>query len=359
MRRPPNHALVALLAVLAPALHAQAGTAPRWYRGNTHVHTTESDGNASPMDVARWYRDHGYAFVVITDHERVTDVAPLDSALGAPDRFLVMRGEEVTQQVADATRPGNPRQAHVVAIGVTRPVLPLGTKGIATGTTIAATYARNLAAVRAAGGLPQVNHPNFKWSVGPDDMSALPDSTLFEVWNSEPRINNRGGDDGAGHVSLSTDALWDTLLTRGRLLYGVASDDAHKFRPEQLEDFEATRPGGGWVMVRADTLTPDAIIAALRAGDFYATTGVTLADYRADARSITLRVAPPESPRDDRRYRTEFIGRGGRVLRVVAGREARYDVRGDEGYVRARITDSNGRCAWTQPIRMTRGAGNR
>jgi hypothetical protein len=341
-----------LIAVLATPLQAQP--AARWYRGNTHVHTTESDGNGMPAEVAQWYHDHGYDFVVITDHEKITDVAPLQARLGDGGRFLVMQGQEVTQQVADAAHPQGRRQAHVSAVGVGRVVLPLGEKGIAHDVSIAATYARNLPAVRAAGGVPIVNHPNFRWSVGLADMAALPDSTLFEVWNSQPHINNLGGGDGAGHVALSTEALWDSLLTRGTLLFGVASDDAHKFRPEQLRELGLTRPGGGWVMVRADTLTPAAIQAALRAGHFYASTGVSLAEYAVSPRAIRLRVARPTGGYNDDRYHTRFIGRGGRVLAEVDGEEASYTVRGDEGYVRAVVTDSNGRRAWTQPVMVGR-----
>jgi hypothetical protein len=345
---PALRPLLALLLLGATHLGAQE-PAPRWYRGNTHVHTRESDGNRPPEEVARWYRDHGYHFLVVTDHERITDPAPLNAQLGKPGAFLVIAGQEITQQVADASHPLGIRQAHVTAIGASRVVPPLGERNVAQGTTVAATYAHHLAAVRAAGGVAQVNHPNFRWSIRPADMAALPDSTLFELWNAQPRINNLGGDDGSGRVALSTEALWDTLLTRGRLLYAVGSDDAHNFAA--LDDAETTRPGGAWVMVRADTLTPEAIVGALRAGRFYATTGLLLADVAADARALRVEVAAPANPRDDRRYRTRFVGRGGRTLAEVAGRSARYAIRGDEGYVRAVVTDSDGRRAWTQPIR--------
>lgn len=350
-----------LAALIGVRLGAQASAPPRagagghWYRGNTHVHSTESDGNASPADVVRWYRDHGYQFVVLTDHERVTDAAPLEAQFGAAGSFLVIPGEEVTQQIADTRPVGGNRQAHLVAIGVNRAVTPLGVKGVVSGTSMADSYARNIAEIRAAGGVAQVNHPNFRWSVTPDDLRGVPDSTLFEVWNAQPHINNLGGDDGSGRVALSTDALWDTVLTRGTLLYGVASDDAHAFRQAQLEDPDATHPGGGWIMVRADSLTPPAILAALRSGDFYATTGIMLAEYAATARDVTLRVAFPKDARDDRRFRTRFIGRGGRLLAERAGSSARYVIRGDEGYVRAVITDSNGRRAWTQPLLVRAG----
>lgn len=264
-------------------------------------------------------------------------------------RFILIPGQEITQQVVDSARLSIPRQAHVGAIGIRHPILPLGRRGLASGVTIAATYDRNIAEVQAAGGLAQVNHPNFRWSVGPNDMARLPDSTLFELWNAQPRINNLGGSDFSGNTSLSTEALWDTLLTRGKLLFGVASDDAHKFLPAQLEDPEATRPGGGWVMVRAESLTPESIIAALRAGDFYASTGIVLDDLEVRTTEISLRIARTDA-RDDRRFSTKFIGRGGRVLAIKFGTTARYLIRGDEGYVRAAISDSNGSRAWTQPV---------
>jgi hypothetical protein len=41
---------------------------PRWWKGNTHSHSWWSDGDAPPEVVAAWYRDHGYNFLVISDH---------------------------------------------------------------------------------------------------------------------------------------------------------------------------------------------------------------------------------------------------------------------------------------------------
>ena len=67
--------LVALLALLASAMIARRvsdaaldGVAPRWWKGNTHTHTLWSDGDAAPEQVASWYQDNGYDFLVFTDH---------------------------------------------------------------------------------------------------------------------------------------------------------------------------------------------------------------------------------------------------------------------------------------------------
>lgn len=101
------------------------------------------------------------------------------------------------------------------------------------------------------GGVPQINHPNWRWSVRVGDMIDPPDSTLFEVWNGHPAINNLGGRDGTGASAPSTEVLWDSLLTRGMLLWAVGSDDSHYLRTEKRDDPEAPGPGQAWGMVQA------------------------------------------------------------------------------------------------------------
>ena len=344
------------LALLVPALTFAAadatGQTGKWFRGNTHTHTIRSDGDSPPDSVARWYRDHGYQFLFITDHETLTDPAPLNARYGKPGAFLLIQGQEVTQRVTDSAHADGRRQAHVNALGLSAVVVPQGTKGVATGITMAEGYARNIAAIRAAGGIAQVNHPNYRWSVRLDDVLALPDSTLFEIANAHTGVNNLGSADADGRHVPSTEALWDSLLSRGKLLFAVGDDDAHSFKPGDADDGELTRPGRSWIMVRAETLTAPAILAAIRRGDFYASTGVALRELSMSTRAI--RLSMERAGTDDRRFTTEFVGRGGRVLSTVRGMTADYAVRGDEGYVRARVTDSNGRRAWTQAVMVRR-----
>lgn len=313
----------------------------RWYRGNTHTHTLNSDGRASPYAVARWYREHGYQFVVITDHEHLTDVDTLNAYHAVEGEFLVMRGQEVTQRLSDG------RQAHVNAINSTRIVHPIGGPDgsiIARGVPMAQTYVRNIAEVRAAGGIAQVNHPNYRWSVQPADLHDVPDGTLLEIWNGIPSVNNLGGTDDAGRVSISTEALWDSLLTRGQIIWAVGSDDSHDFH--QLDDIERAVPGQAWVMVRASSLSPESITAALSGGDFYASTGIVLDEYSASGTEISISL----EQNADARYMTRFIGAGGRVLAEVPGSKPRYRFQGKAGYVRASIVDSTGKRGWTQPV---------
>jgi hypothetical protein len=307
-----------------------------------------SDGDV-PLDaVVRWFRERGYHFTFITDHEYFTDVAPMNALFGGANRFLVIAGQEVTQRVADLGHPAGVRQAHVNALGTTRLVPTLGERNIADGMSVAESYARNGAAIRAAGGIMQVNHPNFIWSVPLADMMDLPDSTIFEVWNGHPIVYNLGGTDSTGQVMLSTEARWDSVLSRGKLLFGVADDDSHSYKPQDAENPDMARPGRGWIWVRADTLSPEAILRAMRRGDFYASTGIILRDLQVDRAQYALEILPSL----DRRYLTEFIGQGGKVLARSTTLRSSYRITGNEGYVRARITDSSGRMAWTQPLRI-------
>src|SRR5207344_403165 len=75
-----------------------AAPAGRWYKGNTHTHTLNSDGDSTPDDVVRWYREHGYQFLVLTDHNVLTSVDGLNAVHGADEKFLVIKGEEVTDR---------------------------------------------------------------------------------------------------------------------------------------------------------------------------------------------------------------------------------------------------------------------
>src|SRR5687767_3878022 len=77
-----------------------APAAGRWYKGNTHTHTLNSDGDSTPDEVVTWYREHGYQFLVLTDHNYMTGVTGLNAVHGAPDKFIVIQGEEVTTRVA-------------------------------------------------------------------------------------------------------------------------------------------------------------------------------------------------------------------------------------------------------------------
>ena len=310
--------------------HAARQSATRWYKGNTHTHTLNSDGDSSPDEVARWYREHGYRFLFLTDHNFLTSVDGLNALMGADERFLIIRGEEVTDRFG-----GKP--LHINGLDVKRLVSPQG------GASVVETLQRNVDAIRAADGVPHINHPNFGWAVTADELARLRNTKLFEVFNGHPMVNNLGG---GGVPGL--EAAWDTILSRGVLLYGIAVDDAHHFK--RPWDPMASRPGQAWIVVRAARLGAAELLEAIERGDFYASTGVELSDYQATPARITIAIKETAFAK----YRVLFIGRGGRVLKEVTTSPATYDITGSEGYVRAKVIDSNGHLAWTQPVLTAR-----
>lgn len=319
--------LVAALEFGASTLEARVATQAqtRWFKGNTHTHTINSDGDTAPDDVVRWYREHGYQFLVLSDHNFLTSVDGLNALFGADQRFLVIPGEEVTDRFET-------KSIHINGLNVDTLVMPQG------GGSVLETVQRNVDAIRAANGVPHVNHPNFGWSISAAELAQVKNNKLFEIFNGHPMVNNVGGGGSAG-----LEQMWDTILSRGILLYGIAVDDAHHFK--QPWDADASKPGQGWIYVRAERLDASAILDAMERGDFYASTGVELTDYQVSPARMTITIRQ----RAFEKYRVQFIGRGGRVLREVTSSPATYDIRGDEGYVRAKIYDSNGRVAWTQP----------
>lgn len=327
-----NHTVSAILILVAlgPLLHlfpqATSGKKLQWYKGNLHTHTTNSDGDSSPEDVVKWYKSHGYHFLAITDHEHITAVDGLNAEFGKDGGFLVIRGQEVTDR-------HNKKPYHVNAFGLADVVLPQG------GTDAVSNLQKNVDAVRAAGGLALINHPNFGWAVSANDLLRVERTPLLEIYSGHPLVNFMGG----GGVP-SVEQMWDSVLTAGKVYFGVAVDDMHHLK--RLGDAAAATPGHGWVVVRAPELSASEILSALERGDFYASSGVELDDYvvTKDLMTITIR------EKKGSKYRTQFIGATGKVLAESIVNPAVYRFTGKEKYVRAKILESNGKLAWTQPV---------
>ena len=398
-----HKSLALALLLVAGCASAPAHPSERWWKGNLHTHSLWSDGRDFPEMIATWYRDHGYNFLAVTEHdmlqggERWVDINAVDkpawpprnastkAALPAyrerfgtwvqekdeagrtlvrlrgldeyrhlferPDSFLFIMAEEITDKGG----------AHVNAFNLAEAILPRG------GATTAERTRNNVAAVlaqRAATGrtiIPIVNHPNYVWALRAEELAAIADARLFEVYNGHGLVNNAGDS-----VHPGTEQMWDVILTRrhqqgGAPIWGVATDDAHDYR-EFHEN--VSMPGRGWVMVRAPRLGAEPLLNALSNGDFYASTGVLLSDLQRDARHIELRMVPDAGAT----YHTRFIGTRrnssaiGEVLAEVEGDVASYVFRGDELYVRATVTSSRvqidpisraelGRqTAWIQPV---------
>ena len=180
-------ACAAVIAILAMAVHRPGFTGVsasqaklKWYKGNTHTHTLNSDGDSTPDEVVRWYREHKYQFLVLTDHNFLTSVEGLNALHGADEKFLVIKGEEVTDEYK-----GKP--IHINSLNPAALVQPQG------GNSVLDTMQRDVDAIRTARGVPHINHPNFRWAMTTDDLRQLNNNKLFEIYNGHPEVNNLGG----------------------------------------------------------------------------------------------------------------------------------------------------------------------
>ena len=318
----------------------------KWYKGNIHTHSNaggprpwyphgDTGADSDPETVTRWYRRHDYDFLVLSDHNHRTllEYRPGKRRFRRP---LMIPGEEVSVRTENDTKA-----IHIGAVGITRLVEAIDAE------EVVPTLQANVNAIRDAGGIAAINHPNFTWAFDHQAILQVRGAHLLEIYNGHPQVNVYGAGGKPGY-----EEIWDKVLSGGLPIWGVATDDAHHFAGE----FGPLRPnpGRGWLMVRARRLDEESVLDALRAGEFYASTGVTLEAVEQGPDGMHLRVRQD----GDALYTTRFVGADGVILKEVFGLEAFYHPRGDERYVRATAISSKGTRAWTQPVflRSSHGA---
>lgn len=294
-----------------------------WYRGNTHCHSNESDGDSPPETVINHYKDLGYNFLALTDHNIVVDPARFGH-LESRD-FILIPGEEVTGGF-----DGKP--LHVNALNPSSVVAPQK------GGSVAETLRLDIEAIEEVGALSHVNHPNFYYAITASDLRSVPNLKIIEMWSGHPVVNN-AGDPAEGRPSV--EKIWDEVLSSGRRIWGVAVDDAHDFTQTGSEWANA---GRGWIVVRADELTPAAILSSIAAGDFYASTGAHLKELEISDAEIHLEVDQAAGE-----CLLELIC-DGKVAASCRGLRARFQIPESVTYGRVRVSAPDGRQCWTQPV---------
>lgn len=198
----------------------------QWYKGNLHTHAREGESDSTVEYVVQWYVDHGYDFLVITDHSTITIPASITTA-GDTLLFLLIPGEEVIGYVNKKT------ELEINAFNIHKDILPLR------GDIDLDVLQDCIDAVRQQNGVPMINHPNYNWRLGKD-------------------------------IRIESDRL-------------------------------------------------EILIKTSEVG-----------------------------------YSTEFIGSGGMLLHSTEKNPAVYELSTESNYVRAKITDTDGHCAWLQPVFIRR-----
>ncbi len=282
----------------------------RFYKGNLHLHTTGSDGARAPADAVAWYRQHGYDFVAVTDHRTVTPVDGLTS-----NGFLTLCAAELNTDVTDLGQ-----SYHLVALGLKQTPPFAQQRDMPVQTMIDA--------LNELGAVVFLAHPY--WSgLTVNEMMPLQGLIGMEVYNTSC-------DRDLGKALAAVH--WDDALARGKRWHGLATDDAHW----RVDDY-----GEGFVMVEADELSEAAILSALRAGRFYASTGPEIFETSYAGGILTVRCSPVSTINvvGHTQYGAHWHAAPGQTLTTIS-----YSPHARAGYARVECIDAQGRAAWSNPI---------
>lgn len=289
----------------------------RMLRGGLHCHTTRSDGKGDPTEVMRIYASRGYDFLAITDHRRY------NFENFAPETGLtIIPGMEMDRNIS--TDAG--MCFHIVSIG------PEKGNGFIhdqtfEGGSVADQYEMQsvIDMLHENGNMTIYCHPD--WSCTPArSYENMQGNFAMEIWNTGCVFEN----------DMDKDALgWDELLTHGKRIFGVATDDGHA----------VNQHGWGWVMVNAEN-NVDSILAALKNGAFYSSTGPEIYDFRVENGRAVVKCSPCKFVNfiTGTRPSSMTVSENCDLTRAECG------IPESARYIRATMVDAQGRRAWSNPI---------
>ena len=272
----------------------------QFYKANMHAHTVISDGRLTPEEMKRIYKSKGYSILAYTDHEVMVphpeladeDFLPINSY----ELSIVQDGHKWSADVKcyhlnfyspaiDMTLtktfcPCRVQREHSKAY-VTEEMRSVGMKSV----TYSRDFVQKLIDIATEEGfLVCYNHP--VWSLqNHEDYSGLKGLWGVEWFNY---ANSRSG------YYESMQPITDLLNEGNRMVYPIAADDSHS----EASAF------GGFINVKARTLTYDDVFEALRKGEFYSSNGPELYELYIDNGVLHLRCSAAKSVlvTSDRRF---------------------------------------------------------
>lgn len=192
-------------------------------RGQMHMHTTNSDGWFSPTYQAERYRDAGFDFYAITDH---------DSYLAEPEKLpitpnpnvegIIWLGSSFEESVPNSRQHINVYLTDHLFPGKTFLGEPVEANDVFT------EYAVN------GNSFCCFNHPNWSYAnyyqTNYKITQLINAINFVEVWNgsmtSETKVPEQSGTQENNWSNCAR--CWDILLTMGRKVFGLAVDDCHQ-----------------------------------------------------------------------------------------------------------------------------------
>ncbi len=289
-----------------------------WYKGNLHAHTTQSDGKTPPDQLAQAYKAKGYSFLSITDHNIFDSHSSFND-----DSFIILPGTE-----RDANVTGQTKCFHAVGIS-NKPVAQQITQQLPVYRGMDKSWQELLDEMTATDQTVIIAHP--VWSrMSCDELLAMKGHIGVEFLNYSCEVSCRTG---------FSDYMIDYCLRNGQKLLLFASDDCHckKVKDDKF---------GGWIVVKANALTHEDIIAQIKAGSFYGSTGPEIYDFGIEDDCVYISCSDCEA--------IHFVSYEDRGISMFAEgkplNDARFKFRGTEKYIRCECVDMYGNRAFTNPI---------
>jgi len=290
------------------------GGTRKMLKGGLHCHTTRSDGKGTPEEVIAKHVENGYDFLALTDHRKYNFKNYTDLPI------TIIPGMEMDRGIEGS---GLVHCFHTVCLG------PVENNGYEQDEVLPSGRVKDqyefqavLDEIHARNNITIYCHP--EWSATPaHEFMNLKGNAAMEIWNSGCVIEN--------HQDMNA-SYWDEILYSGQKLWGVATDDGHAM----------SHHCNGWVMVNAENNVP-AILKAIEQGDFYASTGPEIYDFYVEDGMAKVSCSPASC--------VEFYcwRRPTPLCKGEGLTQAECQLR-DQPYVRACVTDKEGRRAWTNPI---------
>ena len=278
------------------------------YKLNLHTHTTLSDGHRTPMEAAEIYRESGYDAIAITDHWKYCEGGELS---GLP----IISGAEY-HFIADGDVD---KVYHIVALFCERD--PLVKKSD--------SPAECAEKILAAGGIAVLAHP--AWSLNePVGLAEKASLGFTEIYNTVSGKHESNRAYSGGFVDL--------VACRGKTPVLFASDDTHYY------DDDVTTAA---VMVKAESLSREDLLKAIKNGDLYATTGP---EIHLSVKDGVAHVRCSSAVKVD--FFTNLVWARGNHQVGENITEAELLLKPEVKFVRAEATDSEGRVAYSQIIRV-------
>jgi hypothetical protein len=282
-------------------------TSGSWFRGNTHIHSTISDGGKTFQELAEMYANRGYHFLYRTDHWVASDVR------SDKDSYPLLWMDGIELDGCDSRGS----EYHVVCLGTFSNISrEMG-------------FEAALHATRSQGGFLIMAHPHWMGNTLEDALQWPFDGV--EVYNEVCRFLNGKGEGGV---------YWHARLAEYPGTIGFAADDAH-IRPDH------PTWNGGWIVVNAPELSRSAIDKAVRTGNFYSSCGPDFRSIELDGSEVVITCSPVRYVRMvGPRYAGDRIGHPEAALIT----EAHFEIPADWAYVLLEIEDENGHVAWSNTL---------